>query len=82
MLFLQRQLMQCECPSIQPSVYSLTYVDVIQQARNYNCACQQIIYLFSGNRGFRFESIQHERLSQAAGKEKSTERFNVSMYNI
>jgi len=74
--------MQCECPSIQPSVYSLTYIDVIEQARNYNCACLQIIYLPSRNTGFRFESIQHERVSQAAGKEKSTEGFNVRMCNI
>jgi hypothetical protein len=74
--------MQCECPSIQPTVYSLTYVDVIQQARNYDCACLQIIYLPSGNSGFRFESIQHERVSEAAGKENNTKGFNVSMYNI
>jgi len=29
--------------------------------------------------GFRFESIEHERVSQAAGKEKSAVGFNISM---
>jgi hypothetical protein len=79
MLFLQKTVNEMWMPGYPvSSLYSLTYIDVIQKTQNYNCACN----LPSGNSGFPFEPIHHECASQAAGKEKMTEVFNVSLYNI
>jgi hypothetical protein len=72
--------MKCEYTSIQRSPYSLTYIDMIQQAPNYNCACLQTIYLPSENSVFQFESIQHKRVSQVPGKVQNTKVFNVMSY--